>query len=204
MRMFLLIVATTCIVGMSKAEATVIDLGLSKNPPDVFYNFVTEYSIFDTAASGWFDTLSGQKVFRNGWVSKGGALDGGQYFFTDLFERSPTNNATIWWDFADTNYRLKLLMVFGRSEDRGAWFYRSYDVTANDRFASTTPVSATLPDGFQISSIEVFGLTPTYVPEGGTTLLFTCLGIFGIACARAIRSRGLFHSGLRPNADGGD
>jgi len=84
------------------AYADLIDLtpggfNVDNGLPPAFTRLQTQL-FFDEAAFGTFNLPTGP-TFIDGWVSQFGVLNGGQFFFTNLFSVSPTATASISWNF---------------------------------------------------------------------------------------------------------
>jgi len=147
------------IVGLSTVvRAKLIDLTPGGFNPDQglppAYFLLGEQIFFDEAAHGWFD-LPGGRTYLNQWVSLYGELNGGTYFFTNLFDLGDTPSASIWWDFRGTIYGLTMLNVFGRKPDGTPWEH-IYGVRHSKRQRSH-PVMVTLDGMTIINSIAFYG-----------------------------------------------
>jgi hypothetical protein len=140
------------------ARAQLIDLTPGGfNPDDGLppaYFQLLEQTFFDEAAHGWFNLPEGL-TYLNGWVSRYGELDGGVYFFTNLFRLGDTPSASIWWDFKQTENGLTMLDVWGRKPDGTAWEH-IYAVRRNKQRRSP-PVLVTLDGMTFIQSIAFYG-----------------------------------------------
>jgi hypothetical protein len=78
---------------------------------------LNQQTFLDEAAHGWFNLPEGV-TYLNGWVSRFGALNGADWFDTDLFS-GDTPFASISWNLAGQpdGFWLTMIHVFGRSED---------------------------------------------------------------------------------------
>ena len=122
--------------------------------PPAFFQ-LQEQVFFDEAAHGWFQLPNGQHYF-NGWVSMFGELDGGTYFFTNLFVLGDTPSASVWWDFRTlNNYGLTMINVWGRKPDGTSWEH-IYGVRRGLQKMSH-PVLVTLDGMTFINSIAFYG-----------------------------------------------
>jgi hypothetical protein len=135
---------------------------------------------FDEAAFGTFDLPSGP-TFIDGWVSQFGVLNGGQFFFTNLFQVSPTASALIWWNFngAPNGDWLSTIDVFGRRAD-GTAVENIYAVPWGDRFLSPSDQTVTLDGITTIMGISFYGLNPATVPEQTDTAALLMLALSAI------------------------
>jgi hypothetical protein len=149
------------VVCVGTAHAHLIDLtpggfDIDQGLPPSFERLQT-HIFFDEAAHGFFDLPEGTQ-YLNGWVSRFGALNGGTYFFTDLFGRD-TPTVSIWWDFtgAPTGYWLTTIDVFGRRADGSPW-ENIYGVSFGQRFEGIGLNPATVPDTADTSALFILGL----------------------------------------------
>jgi hypothetical protein len=150
--------------------------------PNGFSRLQTQL-FFDEAAFGTFDLPSGS-TFIDGWISQFGVLNGGQFFFTNLVNVSPTSSALIWWNFngAPNGDWLSTIDVFGRRAD-GTAVENIYAVPWGDRFVSPSDQTVTLDGMTTIMGISFYGLNPATVPESGsslTLLISACFGLLGL------------------------
>ena len=125
----------------------------SGHPPGVFWKlFDPSVHFFDEAAQGWFDTPEGRRYF-NEWVSLYGDLDGGVYFFTNLFALHNPRTARIWWNFIYApQYSLGYIHVWGRKSTGVSW---EHLYLVRHQFAGEGPV--TLDGATGIQSIAFYG-----------------------------------------------
>jgi hypothetical protein len=178
------------IVCAGTAHAHLIDLtpggfDIDQGLPPAFKRLQT-HIFFDSAAHGVFDTLEGQQ-YLDGWVSRFGTLNGGTYFFTDLFGRD-TPTASISWDFdgAPTGYWLTTIDVFGRRADGSPW-ENIYGVSVGQRFEGIGSVTL---DGFTtIMGISFYGLNPATVPDSADTSALFILGLGALVLGLRLISR---------------
>ena len=113
-----LILILLCIATV--AQAQLIDLTPGGFNPDeglppAYYELINQ-TFFDEAAHGWFNLPWGDE-YLNGWVSMFGALDGGTYFQTNLFQLRNTPSANVWWNFGRSDYGITMIDVWGRKPD---------------------------------------------------------------------------------------
>jgi hypothetical protein len=145
----------------TNAFAQLIDLtpgGFSpSNPPPGVVEELFAQVFFDEAAHGFFDLPPPiGTVYLNQWVSMFGELDGGVYFFTNLFTLGDTPSASIWWDFRRLNgFGLTMLDVWGRKPDGTAWEH-IYAVRPS-KAKKSHPVLVTLDGMTFIQSIAFYG-----------------------------------------------
>jgi hypothetical protein len=154
--------------------------------PPAFFQ-LQKLLFFDEAAFGTFDLPSGP-TFINGWVSQFGVLNGGQFFFTNLFQVSPTASTLIWWNFAgqsDGDW-LTAIDLFGRTAN-GTAVENIYRVPWGDRFQSPGDQTVTLDGSTQIMGISFYGLNPATVPDSGNTLALLGLALAAIGAIRLRR-----------------
>ena len=119
--------------------------------PPAFFELQNQI-FFDEAAHGYFDP---PPAYLNGWVSMFGALNGGTYFFTNLFTLGDTPSASIWWDFGHTGNELTMIDVSGTKADGTPWEH-IYSVRFNKERKSPA-VNVTLDGMTFIRSIAFYG-----------------------------------------------
>jgi len=171
----LLLIATATVAHANLIDLTPGGFNINNGFPPEFNRFVgleatRQITFFDSAAHGFF---APPPVYLDGWVSKFGALNGGTYFFTDLFGHD-TSTANVSWDFSSLpGWSMRMILVEG-GDGPNAWD-NLYAV--GPRFLITNPGDmVALHDGAIISSIAFYGRTPTSpVPDTGSTLML--LGI---------------------------
>jgi len=139
-------------------------------------------TFFDEAAHGWFNTPNGPEYF-NGWVSRYGKINGGQFFFTNLFDFAATNTAEIWWDFTPSPYWLTYVTTWGRGPS-GEFLEKTYEVHFTTWEMSAGHEMVNLPDGYEIHSIAFYGTN--FVPEPSTPALLA-FGILAIPLLRRLK-----------------
>jgi hypothetical protein len=171
-------ILTLLIATASIAHANLIDLtpgGFDvNNAPPAFFEFISEevqhqFDFFDSATP-------------NGWVSLYGILNGGTYFNTDLIG-NPGQSTSVSWDFSTLpGWSMSRLLLEGRAQDGTAWdnlyavpnSFRNFDALE----------TVLIHDGVDISSISFFGRWPgSPVPDNGSTLLLSALGLAGLFVA---------------------
>ena len=167
---------------ISAAHANLIDLtpggfDPGQGLPPAFHRLQT-HVFFDTAAHGVFGP---PPTYYNGWISQYGALNGGTYFFTNLFDLGDTPSASIWWNFngAPNGYWLSTIDVFGRRADGTPW-ENIYGVPRGDRFISPSD-QLVIVDGFTtIMGISFHGLNPETVPDKVNTGALLLLAVSAV------------------------
>jgi hypothetical protein len=154
----------------SRAEATLIDLtpGGVNSIPGKIHEELNRQIFLDSAVSnlpGWPD----------GWISRFGALNGGTFFFTDLFTLGDTPTASIWWNMtgAPGGFWMTMIYVFGRAQDGTPWEHL-YRVGGRSRFIDSGEI-VTLNGEVSITQIGFYG-QQLPIPDTGTTLF-----LFGAA-----------------------
>jgi hypothetical protein len=146
---------------------------------------------FDYALYGNHTPPGQPGQFYNGWGSTSGfcpgsgcALPGGEYFFTDLFDLSPTNTAHVWWDFTDNgDVNLRQIALQGVTEN-GDVFDRFYEVRREYWDASPGQVTLSLPEDTAIRTILFQGKYVWDVPETSSLLLIVLGGITSLGIVR--------------------
>ena len=135
-----------------------------------------QFAFFDEAARGWFDLPEGRQ-FLDGWVSRYGVLNGGQFFFTDLFDDPWDNTASLWWDFSGTPlyYGLNYIDVWGLDAENH--FMEAAYYVSPDEFRVATNETVSLPEGFTIHSIAFYGQDKLPEPS---TLVLTAIGLLAL------------------------
>lgn len=143
-------------------------------PPPVGIN-----GFYDQAAFGWFNLPEG-RTFLRGWVSRFGILNGGQYFFTDLFTNDPSTVANVSWNFAGTAYRMLYVDVVGWNGDGTGLVANLYKATSG--MSGSGQVSL---DGVQnITGIAFYGRNPAVITDSGSTVALLGMGIFAVIYMR--------------------
>jgi hypothetical protein len=158
---------------------TVIDYG----PP----SYIAAHGFYDEAAFGTFD-LPGGPTFIKGWVSQFGILNGGQYFFTDLFTHPHGPTAHVSWNFGNSGYWLQYIDVVGFDES-GNSLANLYQVPWGSRLTDEDIV--TLNGQMIIKGIAFYGRNPALpIPESGGTfslLLFAFLCLAACYAMKCVR-----------------
>ncbi len=178
------IIVVTGALLVRAAHANLIDLtpggfNIADGIPPAFRRLITQ-TFFDEGAHGYFQTPNGTEYF-NSWVSRYGALNGGTYFFTDLFDLGDTPTASVSWNFggAPNGCWLSTIDVFGTRPD-GTASENIYRVPYGERFTGLGDL-VTLDGSTTIMGISFYGLDPTTVPEEahtGALLLLAVSAIF--------------------------
>jgi hypothetical protein len=163
----------------TSARANLIDLtpggtAIDYGPP----SHIAQHGFYDQAAFGTFD-LPGGPTFIKGWVSQFGILNGGQYFFTDLFTQPHGPTAHVSWNFGNTGYWLQYIDVVGF--DQTGTLANLYRVPYGSR--STDEDIVTLNGQMTINGIAFYGRNPALpIPASGGTF---SLMLFGFLCLAA-------------------
>jgi hypothetical protein len=173
------------------AQAHLIDLtpGGVNTLPDFFWT--SQKTFFDSAVRGIFNLPGEPPQFLNGWVSRFGALNGAEWFDTDLFTTDDQRFCSVSWDLANQQdgFWLTMILVEGSTAD-GTYWAHLYGRSADQLFTGDGIV--TLNGEATISQIAFYGLN--VVPDTGATLL-----LFGFALATLSvwkqQSRGLKGAG---------
>jgi hypothetical protein len=170
----------------SMARAGLIDLTPGGTPDDFGPPTPVQiHGFYDEAAFGWFNLPEG-RTFLRGWVSRFGILNGGQYFFTDLFTNDPSTVANVWWDFSGTDYRMLYIDVVGWNDDGTGLVANLYKVVGKNGVIGSGRVTL---DGLQnITGISFYGRNPAFVPDSGSTVVLLGLAIFGVLTLRRWRA----------------
>jgi hypothetical protein len=175
------------------AHADLIDIVLfdyqnGASLPPAYLQFVNATAgsnllFFDEAISVPYTIYGPTPVYPPGWVSQFGVLNGGQYFFTDLFSNPPDLAAQVSWNFSGSDKWLTYIDVFGRDSQGTAWS-NLYGVPYGDRFGGSGTV--TLNGATDIRSIAFYGTDPLHVPDSGATALLLAIGT---ACVGILRRK---------------
>lgn len=181
---------------LSGAHADLIDVVLfpyqnGGSLPPAYLEFLNKVGqsngnllFFDEARSTPYTI--GNVTYPPGWVSQFGVLDGGQYFFTDLFSKPPDVNAQVSWNFSGSDKWLKYIDVFG-VDSAGTYWTNLYFVPYGDQFDFLGAVEL---DGVaHILSISFYGSDLQHVPDPGATVVYLALGVIGMGIARAVGRR---------------
>jgi VPDSG-CTERM motif len=184
MKIKLLITAVLLVCISSAARGNLIDMSPGGFNPDnglpPAYFELVQQTFLDEAAHGWFDLPEGRQ-YLDQWVSRYGTINGGTYFFTNLFGHD-TPAASISWNMtgAPMGLWMSMIDVFGRSEDGTAW-ENIYLVPWNDRFLSLNEIVAV--DGTTpIMGISFYGSNT--IPDAGSTLPLLGCALLGLAALR--------------------
>jgi hypothetical protein len=162
------------------AQADLIDLtpggfsAANELPPALEMLFTQTF--FDEAGHGTFYLPDGPTYF-DGWISRYGRLNGGRYFFTDLFGRD-TPTASVFWNMpgAPDHFGMTMLDVVGVLD--GVIWDNIYYVPPSDRFIIPATLVNVHP-GTNILGISFYG-----APDSGSTIvlfgltLLLTLGVF--------------------------
>jgi hypothetical protein len=172
------------------AQAKLIDVvSFSQFPvPDEYIDvFITmakrEIQFFDSAVS------SAHPNRPPGWVSLYGSLDGGEFFFTDLFEDKSLSQTQVSWDFGGTPYFLRYITLSGRDKEEDAEWVHVYQVPFKFQFADVGESVQLNPNGTgQIFSIAFYGKSISNLPESGTTACLLGLSLVSLASLKRFSS----------------
>ena len=173
----------------TSACANLIDLTPGGTPTDYGPpSHIAQHGFYDEAAFGIFK-LPGGPTFIKGWVSQFGILNGGQYFFTDLFTQPPGPTAHVSWNFGNSGYWLQYIDVVGF--DQTGTLANLYRVPYGSRLTDEDIV--TLNGQMIIKGIAFYGRNPALpIPESGGTfslLLFAFLCLAAYYAMKWVRRR---------------
>jgi hypothetical protein len=135
---------------------------------------------FDYALYGYHTHHQQQPaIFYNDWGSASGfcpgggcALPGGTYFFTDLFDLSPTNEAHIWWDFTGNgSVNLRQIALQGVDDTGKVVEEHYYNISRDYWDISPGHVNLKIAEDTVIWTILFQGRRVTDVPEPSSLLL---------------------------------
>ena len=169
-------IITLLAIAMSPlAHANLVDLTPGGTPIDYGPpSHVAQYGFYDSAAFGYFDNGPNSKIFLKGWVSSFGILNGGTYFFTDLFlQSSNPTSSNVWWNFTGTNYWILYIDVSGNG------LSNLYQVTHGDGQISSDTI--TINGITEITQIAFYGRNPALpIPDTGSALSLFGLSILAL------------------------
>jgi hypothetical protein len=150
-----ILIATASVAHANLVDITPLGFNPDRGLPQIF-NALGKQLYFDTAAHGCF---APPRECYNGWMNQYGVLDGGIYFFTNLFDISPTPSALIWWNFNNSppGYRLTYILVSGRKPDQSVWMHL-YGVRRSEQLISPGNQLVTLDGMTVITGISFYGL----------------------------------------------
>ena len=126
--------------------------------PSAFFK-LQEQIFFDEAAHGVFQLPGQPPQYYNQWISMFGDLNGGTYFFTNLFTLPVlTPSALIWWNFEGepNGFYLTMILVSGEAADGTAWA-NIYRVPPGHRNRSIGQAFVTINGMANIVSIAFYG-----------------------------------------------
>jgi hypothetical protein len=169
----------TLLAVSSITKAGLVDLtpgGVNHLPPQLLLA-LNEQTFFDQAGHGVFGGIG----YVNGWINCCGALNGAEWFETDLFAPGDHPFATISWNLAgqQDGFWPTLILVEG---DSGSHMYR---VSENELLAGqgTVTINGTGP----IRGIAIYGTNR--IPDVGTTLLLFGLALVPLMYSQKITKR---------------
>ena len=174
------------LIALSTAHAKLIDLTpggtvIDYGPPP----FIAANGFYDEAEALPYTIYDPNVVYPPGWVSQFGILNGGQYFFTDLFTHSLAPTASVSWNFGNSGHWLLYIDVFGFDQTTGADLANLYQVTGASAFKGQDIL--TLNGQMDITSISFYGRNPALpIPDQQGTFGLLLLALGGIAVARRI------------------
>ena len=151
------------IAPITPASRNLIDLtrgGFSPQQglPPAYFKLIDQ-TFFDEAAHGVFELPGQPPQDDNQWISMFGDLDGGTYFFTNLFTLPlETPSALIWWNFTGepNGYHVTMILVEGQKADGTAWA-NIYRVPPGHQIRSIGESLVTLDGMASIYSISFWG-----------------------------------------------
>jgi hypothetical protein len=148
-------------------------------PPAVLH-FYLHQRFFDSAAHGWFDLPEG-RTYLNGWVNRYGALNGADWFGTNLFTQGDNPFASVSWNMAGQadGFWMTLILVEGQMDDGTAW-NNWYQISPDQRFEGEGIVEMNGLRLGTIISIGFFGRNPAMVPDTGATFVLFGLALGGL------------------------
>jgi hypothetical protein len=126
LKLILILIALTPLCHAQLADLTPGGFDMS-NPPKIYQKlFDPRLRYMDQAIQGVFQFPDGEHYF-NGWGSYYepiGDLEGGIYFFTNLFVLKQASSVQVWWSFPpdlQPPFSLAMLFVSGRTLDNRNW-----------------------------------------------------------------------------------
>ncbi len=181
-------------ISFSYAHADLIDVvsfRFQDGVPAAYYDFLNQTAgpnllFFDEARSTPY-TINGV-TYPPGWVSQFGVLNGGQYFFTDLFSRPPDVTAQVSWNFTGSDKWLVYMDLFGIDSDGNTWD-NLYRVPYGYRLDDLDTVE--LNGIVDIIGISFYGTDPLHVPDSGSTAVYLVLSLIGVGVCRRTHFRRL-------------
>jgi hypothetical protein len=149
------------LISLCAAKAALVDLtpggfNAENGLPPAYFKMIEE-TFFDEAGHGWFQFPEGRR-YINGWISLYGELDGGTWFFTNLFTLGDTPGASVWWNLAPVHYRMAYIHVWGLKPDGSTWEH-IYGVRPQDQTRSHGALLVTVDGLTFIQSISFYGRT---------------------------------------------
>jgi hypothetical protein len=139
------------------------------------------------AGEQFFDEADFNFGGHTGWVSQFGVLNGGTYFFTDLFTISPWTTASVWWNFPPAfqglSSRMNAIWVYGTDGVENLYFVGGGDL------AMSGPRSVTADGKGTIDAITFFGKFNQRVPDTGKSITLLGLSLIGIVIGTKVTRR---------------
>ena len=174
---------TAQLVYPSLIDVTPGGISSDPGPPSVGTNNL----FFDEARSEPYTIYGPTPVYPPGWVSMFGVLNGGQFFFTDLFANPPGPTAQVSWNFAGSTFWLTYIDVFG--SDSNGTFSNLYQVPFGSRFDSNGQDTVTINGRTNIIGISFYGTDSAHAPDGGASVVLLGIGLSGIGLLCRIVTR---------------
>jgi hypothetical protein len=127
--------------------------------------------------------------FGPGWVSQFGVLNGGVYFFAHIDQSGPVPFTTISWDFGDSGYFMKYILVDGLLTTSDNFWENLYGVRNRDLFQGEGTI--TINGIVDINSIAFYGKNLDMVPDYGSTLGLFLIGLIGLYASSHYRFKSI-------------
>jgi hypothetical protein len=181
-----MIILSACVCSAWTAQASLIDLGTVTFPlgddasMQRFHQLsgqLAQQTLLVDAAHGWFNQ---NQDYYDGWLN--GALNGADYFGTDLFGRD-TDSANISWNLTGEPHGFFMTMILVEGwVDNEHTYAHFYSVPWDNLFASQNE-TVSLPDNITIHSIAFCGSNT--IPDTGPTLLLATIALMAVLMFKA-------------------
>jgi hypothetical protein len=169
---------------LSQARAHLIDLtpgGWSFDQPNpTALHTWFEQVFFDSAARGVFQLPGEQPRFFNEWISRFGALQGAEWFTTDIFEGDRAFSS-ISWDMTGEphGFYVNMIYVVGQDNEGEIWQH-IYSVSQDQHYMGEGIVTAN-----RLATIQQIAFAGRIkAPDTGSTLGLFGLGMGALAFLR--------------------